>query len=642
MENDLPRTDPIQQKTSSEKDYPPSPEETEEIIQAMNSSNEEIYALRTDGSLYYANDQTKISYNLNKPISTYFIWDFHLEITQKNWPEKLKFFRENSTGCRYISRHKYPDGSSRPVEIVSRIINYQGEEKIWVFCRDISSTIRHENKIKELNSLFNSVLDNIPVYLFVKDTKDLRYLYWNKAFEIHSHIPTDCVIGKTDFEIFPNEKDAEHFRNDDLRLLSTGKDIEFIETYQNKSGELRTVKTLKTLIRDDKGEPTFLVGISWDITDMKNSEQELIKARLKAEQSDRLKSTFLSNMSHEIRTPLNAIIGFSRLICDLPDQEEKRNYMEIVENNSELLIQLINDILDLSKIEAGTLEFYDKPTDISELCQKILQMYQHRTAKNVTLLLDLPAELIIQIDGNRLAQVLSNLITNAIKFTSKGYIRFGYHLLGEKIEFYVIDTGCGIPREKLNDIFSRFTKLNSFSQGTGLGLAICKMIVQKMKGEISVESELNKGTTFRFTIPYRSTPLKSTEEPVNRINVKEEMDTQYTILIAEDVESNFLLLKVLIGKKYKLLHAWNGIEAIKLFNEEKPDLILMDIKMPEMDGLEATRIIREKSKDIPIIALTAFAFNDDRTRTLEAGCNDFLTKPISSLLLKETLEKYLK
>lgn len=198
------------------------------------------------------------------------------------------------------------------------------------------------------------------------------------------------------------------------------------------------------------------------------------------------------------------------------------------------------------------------------------------------------------------------------------------------------------PREKLNDIFSRFTKLNSFSQGTGLGLAICKMIVQKMKGEISVESELNKGTTFRFTIPYRSTPLKSTEEPVNRINVKEEMDTQYTILIAEDVESNFLLLKVLIGKKYKLLHAWNGIEAIKLFNEEKPDLILMDIKMPEMDGLEATRIIREKSKDIPIIALTAFAFNDDRTRTLEAGCNDFLTKPISSLLLKETLEKYLK
>ena len=190
--------------------------------------------------------------------------------------------------------------------------------------------------------------------------------------------------------------------------------------------------------------------------------------------------------------------------------------------------------------------------------------------------------------------------------------------MGDFIEFYVADSGCGIPKDKVPTIFDRFTKLNTFAQGSDLGLAICKMLVEKMGGNIFVQSEEGRGSIFKFTIPY-----------------------QRITLVAEDVESNFLLLKAIIGKTYTLLHAWNGKEAVEIYEQSHPDLILMDIKMPEMDGLEATRIIRKVSQEIPIIALTAFAFDDDRVKALEAGCNDYLTKPLSAPLLKETIVKYL-
>ena len=244
-------------------------------------------------------------------------------------------------------------------------------------------------------------------------------------------------------------------------------------------------------------------------------------------------------------------------------------------------------------------------------------------------------------DGNRLFQVISNLITNASKFTAKGFIRFGYQQVGDFIEFYVADSGCGIPKDKVPTIFDRFTKLNTFAQGSGLGLAICKMLVEKMGGNIFVQSEEGHGSIFKFTIPYQRITIETDMNDMENNEIKENVSVGRTILVAEDVESNFLLLKAIIGKTYTLLHAWNGKEAVEIYEQSHPDLILMDIKMPEMDGLEATRIIRKVSQEIPIIALTAFAFDDDRVKALEAGCNDYLTKPLSAPLLKETIAKYL-
>lgn len=265
--------------------------------------------------------------------------------------------------------------------------------------------------------------------------------------------------------------------------------------------------------------------------------------------------------------------------------------------------------------------------------------------EGVTLILDNEDDdLIIEEDRNRIAQVITNFLTNAGKFTLSGEIRFGFKVDNQCIRFYVKDTGIGIAPDKVGHIFDRFVKLNSFAQGTGLGLAICRMIIEKIGGEIGATSEVGKGSTFFFTIPYK-------EHSDDRIAFSEVSETKYIshtikrvqkikkILVAEDVDSNFVLIKNMIGKDYTLLWAKDGFEAVEMYKQFQPDLILMDIKMPRMGGLEATRIIRSYSKEIPVIALTAYAFEADKEQALEAGCNDFVTKPVSKAALEEALGK---
>ena len=409
------------------------------------------------------------------------------------------------------------------------------------------------------------------------------------------------------------------------------------------TGERRVVHTMKTLVPLE-GKKPLLIGISWDITEQKKTEEELIDARIRAEESDKLKSAFLANMSHEIRTPLNAIVGFSKLLAETDDSEERRQYSDIIDKNTELLLQLINDILDLSKIEAGMLEFVEKNININELCRNMYDIFSTRIQGEVKLVYKPAEENIITLtDGNRLSQVLSNLLTNAQKFTKQGEISFGFQPQGEWIDFFVQDTGIGISPENQAKVFSRFVKLNSFVQGTGLGLPICQMIIANLGGKISVESKEQVGTTFHFTIPYKRIipSLHDSNPKIQFSSYKADTQGKQTILVAEDVESNYFLLKTLIGKNYRLLHARTGKEAIQLFQQETPDLILMDLKMPEMDGLEATRIIRQYAQDTPIIALTAFAFDSDKDTALSAGCNDFLTKPIAAEKLHSTLKKYI-
>lgn len=521
-------------------------------------------------------------------------------------------------------------------------------------CRDVTETVNSQRalelanrKIKDLNDMMDAILNNIPVYLFVKDpANEFRYLYWNKAFEEHSHIPASFVLGKTDSEVFPNSKDAEKFRKDDLELLKTGKRIEFIEEYTTATGEKRIVTTSKALVPCENKVP-LIIGVSWDITDLKNAEKELIAARIRAEESDKLKSAFLANMSHEIRTPLNAIVGFSKLIADTDNPFEKQQFFEIINRNSEMLLQLINDILDISKIEAGTLEFVNIPMDLGELCQNLYEIHKNRVEEGVQLTLKCSHEhLQYTGDPNRISQVITNLINNACKFTHKGEISFGFQVNNDFLEFFVKDTGDGIPEEKLNSIFDRFIKLNSFAQGTGLGLAISKMIVEKMGGKIKVASKENTGSIFSFVLPYQNEDIKmfkqeETKEDNLHIPAKNPTSEQKTILIAEDVESNYLLLRAFLGKLFKLVHAKNGLEVLDIYEQCNPDLILMDIKMPEMDGLDATRILRKRSVTTPIVALTAFAFESDKKEALEAGCNDFLTKPVAKEALFSTIHKYI-
>ena len=384
--------------------------------------------------------------------------------------------------------------------------------------------------------------------------------------------------------------------------------------------------------RDDNGRPVSLVGSLQIITSRKKMEEELILAKAHAEESNKLKSAFLANMSHEIRTPLNAIVGFSGLIVNEKDENKRNKYVQVIESNNELLLRLIGDILDLSKVEAGSMEYTHSEFDLNKLMEDMNGTLQLRmdTKKQVVLSYKCGLEqCVIRSERNRLTQLVTNLVTNAIKFTEHGTINFGYELRNDMLRFYVSDTGCGIPKEKQKDVFKRFVKLNGFKQGFGLGLPICESIVNALGGEIGVESEAGKGSTFWFTIPY--VPVErtvKTDAPV-RITVATP-SVKSNILVAEDNESNYELVSAILSDDYNLFHAWNGRQAIEMFKECNPQLILMDINMPEMDGYEATRAIRKLSTDIPILALTAYAYASDEERILASGMNSYMSKPVNA------------
>lgn len=613
----------------------------------LDKVSDSILAASTDGTLVYANKQFIEEYGVKGELGVQKVYDLPVSLhTKEIFEKRVQEIRDNGGNMGYHARYTRVGEVKERVHQVSTFIMEDGQEEIvWFFTQDITDVIKNRDELRELNYLLDAILNNIPVYMFVKDPEDdFRYLYWNKALANHSKIPASRALGRTDFEIFPERSDAEKFYQDDLELMRTGERLEMQETYVTAAGETRIVQTLKTHI-PLVGRVPLIIGISWDITNVQNIEQELIQARIKAEQSDRLKSAFLANMSHEIRTPLNAIVGFSRLMTTTDNREDEKLYSEIINQNSDVLLQLINDILDLSKIEAGTFEYIKQPMDLGEMCHNVYEIHKGRVQEGVTLTLDNENDsLMINEDKNRILQLITNLITNAIKFTYEGEIHFGFKLKKDYIDFYVKDTGIGISEEKLSHIFGRFVKLNSFVQGTGLGLAICQMIVEKMGGAITVESELHEGSTFRFTIPYdmynKQEKFKKNAEREQHLKVAIKSLQLRTLLVAEDVDSNFLLMNTVLGKKYKLIRARDGREAVDMYKENHPDLIFMDIKMPYMDGLEATRLIRGYSKDIPIIALTAFAFESDRERAIEAGCNDYLTKPVSQEAIEKILDKY--
>ncbi len=623
--------------------------ELEALKYAINNVEEEIYSCTPDGRMEFANAQFRNRIRVAGDLTGLKVYELGAHrSTPEAWEKRVAAIRSNDGTLKSTVRFKDEAGRIVAMEVVSYLIYDRSKqsEMIWFFGRDITRRVQNEIRVRELNTLMDTILNNIPVYLFVKDPgNDFRYLYWNKAFEEHSGIPASKVLGRTDVEVFPDPADAEKFRRDDLELLRTNGRLDFMEEYKAASGETRIVTTSKALVPTENRLP-LIIGIAWDITEQKKTERELIEARIKAEESDRLKSAFLANMSHEIRTPLNAIVGFSKLIADAADPGEKQLFAEIIDSNSELLLQLINDILDISKIEAGTLEFNLHTMDMRTLCHEQYEIHKTRVREGVRLIVDDSAGSVeLWGDHNRLAQVYTNLIANAIKFTSDGEIRFGYAVEGEWIAGYVSDTGIGIPAGKVDAVFDRFIKLNDFAAGTGLGLSITRMIVEKMGGGIEVSSVEGKGTTFRFTLPYRRA---EGEGPAHPAEVAQRVAQHAAegaegkrILVAEDIDSNFMLIDALIGRRFELLRARNGREAVELYDRERPDMVLMDLKMPQMDGYEATRLIRDRDPGIPLVVMSAFAFEGDIERAYAAGCSGYITKPVSKKQLMELIGRYL-
>lgn len=387
-----------------------------------------------------------------------------------------------------------------------------------------------------------------------------------------------------------------------------------------------------------------------DITRLKKVQEELEAAKRVAEVAGEQKTAFLANMSHEIRTPLNAIVGFAGLLANA-SESERNSYVEIIKGNTNMLLQLVNDILDMSKIEAGTLEFIYSDTDVNQIMRELEGIFRLRLEEA-----DSPVRIVfepclpvcfIHTEKNRVSQVLSNFLSNAFKYTKEGSITLGYKVREDDIYFYVQDTGAGIPAGKVDKVFERFMKLDAKKQGTGLGLSISRTIIKKLGGEIGVFSEYGKGSTFWFTLPVKPfdfLPLQQRTEDVSE--TVEFNETEYdagavrrTILIAEDMDDNYLLYKIYLEKHYDLIRATNGEEAVSKYLECNPDIILMDIGMPVVDGYQATDAIRQLSSDIPIVAVTAFAYDEDRRKVMSRGFNGYLSKPLNKDELLKMLHK---
>jgi len=505
--------------------------------------------------------------------------------------------------------------------------------------------LKHANDLAQENENFvTGILENIPDMIFVKDAKTTNYVLVNKAVEENMGWKREDMIGKNESDLFPKEI-AKILLEQGQAVLDTNTIFQQEETLPTKNG-LRIFNTKKFPLLDHNGLPKFLLGVTEDITAKKAAENELIDAKEKAEESNRLKIAFLQNISHEIRTPMNAICGFTSLMME-PDlsMEQKANYSSIIRSSCDQLLTIITDVLTISSVETKQMKINIQEVNLNQLMDELTHIFKP-TATSLSLefenTTDIPEnQAYVLTDRTKLTQILSNLATNALKFTKEGSIEMNCHLENDAIAFFVKDTGIGFNPEIKETIFERFRQandeINKKYGGTGLGLAISKAFVELLGGQIGVESQSGKGSTFHFSLPYKAaSPIEL--EPFAPIA----WDHGFTILIAEDEDINFLFLETLLQPmNWKLLRARNGQEAVEMARADLSiRLILMDIRMPIMDGFQAATIIKEFRPELPILAQTAYA-NDYEIEKYRAVFDDYMTKPLRIQILKQKISKFL-
>jgi len=436
---------------------------------------------------------------------------------------------------------------------------------------------------------------------------------------------------------------------DRLLLYNEPYEAEFKLKREN-DGEIRSIHSIAELSVSEDREKVKIIGVIQDITDRKLIEEELLRAKEKAVESDKLKTAFLHNISHEIRTPLNAIVGFSTLLAE-PDNDSPtiKSYVEVINQSSDQLLAIISDIVDISNIEAGLATVKLTEINLNAKLKTICDIFASKAAeKNIDFRCENGleyADAFIDTDSTKLIQILTNIFNNSLKFTKSGFITLRYSLVGKFLEFSISDSGIGISKEHQEKIFERFYQVqNTVSrvyEGTGLGLPISKAYVELLGGTLWLNSEPGTGTTFYFTIPFMRSYTEMDAEADRKLPEMNPAQPKKTILVAEDIDSNFKLIKYFLsGPGFEIIRAVNGRDAVdKFLLNSKIDLILMDIKMPVMDGYAAVKLIREKDPLIPIIAQTAYA--DDKDKALSTGCSAFISKPFDKKGLLRVLSDFI-
>lgn len=523
---------------------------------------------------------------------------------------------------------------------------------------DISERIKTEQilrqskeRAEESELKFRTIINTIPDLVWLKDVNGV-YLSCNKRFESLYGSPEEKIIGKTDYD-FVDKQLADFFRmNDNIALKADAPKKNEEKLRFLSDGHEEYCETIKTPMYGLNNQLIGILGIARNITERKRFEDELVKAKEQAERADKSKSMFLANMSHEIRTPMNGIMGFADLLNDgniTPKQRE--NFTKIIRNSGKHLLTIIDDILEISRLETKRVKAVFGNVCLNELLTELYSIFKiDEKTKPVPLYLKTvlsDEESIVYTDRTKLIKILSNLLENAFRYTEIGFIELGYYVENNVITIYVKDTGIGIEAENQTLVFERFmqgeVELSKKAGGLGLGLSIVKENAELIGGKINVESEVGKGSTFSITIPFpKKQGDKNDDETVENKLIG--INKIARLLITEDEEINFLYLETLLKKmpvKFEVLHAQNGVQAIETV-EKNPDidLILMDLKMPIMDGYEATRQIKKMRPHIPIVAQTAYSTIEEKERAIEAGCDDFISKPISRELFEQKLIKY--
>jgi PAS domain S-box-containing protein len=546
------------------------------------------------------------------------------------------------------------EGNKIPVEISNHLFEMEGRPVILSTVRDITERKASEEMLRRSEKKYRKIFENVQDLFYQADT-DGRITDISPSIEKYSGYRPEELIGKKidTFYQYPGEREVL------LKILSEKGEVEdYIIHLTRKEGKLVYASANIHLLINAEGKVTGVEGSLRDVTERFHAQEKLIaselllrkqneeytilndelkKAKEKAEESDRLKSAFLANMSHEIRTPMNGIVGFSQMLGDPRIKNDDREaYIKIVNSSCQQLLHIINDIIDISKIEAGQIEISETSFSLTELLREVFLFFlPSAKEKKLELILDcIPSEGTDRIisDRTKLHQIIDNLLSNAIKFTFSGKIILKCRHIDDFLEFHILDTGIGINPEMCDVIYERFRQLeNSFSKkhsGTGLGLSISKAYAEKLGGSVGVFSEPDEGSDFFFRIPYKAAQEQnflSKTEPVIPA-VKRE---NFTILVVEDEEINWLYINEILKKHAIILHAINGRSALEMIRKDhKIDLVLMDIKLPDINGLELTRMIRAENNRITVVAQTAYALAGDREKAIEAGCAEYLTKPI--------------